>query len=80
MKILVIEDDERDRQLYREGAASESGLVIDIADRRQATVSMRALSEDYDLAIVDRMLPGLDGLSLVESACAAQARPPGFCS
>ncbi len=64
MKILVIEDDAESARYIAKGLR-ESGLVVDIAaDGRQGLI--RVLSEDYDLAIVDRMLPELDGLSLVE--------------
>ena len=64
MKILVIEDDAESARYIAKGLR-ETGLVVDIAsDGRTGLV--RVLSEDYDLAIVDRMLPELDGLSLVE--------------
>ncbi len=64
MKILVIEDDAESARYIAKGLR-ESGLVVEIAsDGREGLI--RVLSEDYDLAIVDRMLPELDGLSLVE--------------
>ncbi len=64
MKILVIEDDEQTARYIAKGLR-ENGLVADIAtDGKDGLVQV--LGEDYDLAIVDRMLPGLDGLSLVE--------------
>jgi two-component system OmpR family response regulator len=64
MKILVIEDDAESARYISKGLR-ETGLVVDIAsDGREGLI--RVLSEDYDLAIVDRMLPELDGLSLVE--------------
>ena len=64
MKILVIEDDAESARYIAKGLR-ETGLVVDIAsDGREGLI--RVLSEDYDLAIVDRMLPELDGLSLVE--------------
>jgi two-component system OmpR family response regulator len=64
MKILVIEDDAESARYISKGLR-ETGLVVDIAsDGREGLI--RVLSENYDLAIVDRMLPELDGLSLVE--------------
>ncbi len=64
MKILVIEDDAESARYIAKGLR-ESGLVVDIASNGRDGL-IRVLSEDYDLAIVDRMLPELDGLSLVE--------------
>ena len=64
MKILLIEDDGESARYIAKGLR-ESGLVVDIAaDGREGLIQV--LSEDYDLAIVDRMLPELDGLSLVK--------------
>ena len=64
MKILVIEDDAESARYIAKGLR-ESGLVVDITSNGRDGL-IRVLSEDYDLAIVDRMLPELDGLSLVE--------------
>ncbi|HEX9770186.1 MAG TPA: response regulator transcription factor [Kiloniellales bacterium] len=64
MKILVIEDDAESARYIAKGLR-ESGLVVEIASNGRDGL-IRVLSEDYDLAIVDRMLPELDGLSLVE--------------
>ena len=74
MKILVIEDDAESARYIAKGLR-ECGLVVDIAsDGREGLI--RVLSEDYDLAIVDRMLPELDGLSLVERLRGAGRTPP----
>ena len=65
MRVLVIEDDPETAKFIAKGLG-ESGYVADIAtDGRKGL--MLALDEDYDAAIIDRMLPGLDGLSLVET-------------
>ncbi len=65
MRLLLIEDD-REAARYLTKGLAESGYVVDhVADGPQGLV--RATSEDYDLLIVDRMLPGLDGLSIVEA-------------
>jgi CheY-like chemotaxis protein len=63
MRILLIEDD-RETAYYISHGLSGGGRQIAIArDGRDAL--HRALSEPWDLLIVDRMLPELDGLSLV---------------
>ena len=65
MKVLVIEDDQETGSYIVKGLA-ESGIVADLArDGRDGLV--KAIGEDYDVAIVDRMLPGVDGLSIVQT-------------
>ena len=65
VKVLVIEDDAETGSYIAKGLA-ESGIVVDLAtDGREGLV--KAIGEDYDVAVVDRMLPGLDGLSVVET-------------
>lgn len=64
MKLLVIEDD-REAAAYMVKGLKESGHVVDhAADGTQGL--FMAGSEKYDVLIVDRMLPGRDGLSLIE--------------
>lgn len=65
MKILVVEDD-RDTGSYLVRGLNEAGHVADIAASGTDGLSL-ATGESYDLLIVDRMLPGLDGLSLVKA-------------
>jgi len=63
MKILLIEDDP-DAVAYIVGGLSEEGHVVDhAADGRDGL--FLAAGEPYDLIIVDRRLPGMDGLSIV---------------
>jgi two-component system, OmpR family, response regulator len=64
MRILVIEDD-LDAQRYLVKGLKEAGHVIDEAGDGETGLTL-ALSRPYDVAIVDRMLPKLDGLKLVE--------------
>lgn len=64
MRLLLIEDD-RVTSDYLVKALGESGHVVDpVHDGSQGLA--RARADDYDLLIVDRMLPSLDGLSLIE--------------
>jgi len=65
MRILLIEDD-REAARYLTKGLGESGHVVDHApDGPQGLVL--ATGEPYDVLIVDRMLPGLDGLSVIEA-------------
>jgi len=63
MKILVIEDD-REAAGYLQKALSETGHTVHIASDGEAGFTM-AESGDYDVMIVDRMLPRRDGLSVI---------------
>ena len=65
MKILIIEDDNLASD-YLAKALREKGHIVDqVADGMQGLV--QASSEPYDVLIVDRMLPTLDGLSMIET-------------
>src|SRR6201991_4302077 len=63
MRILVIEDD-LEAQRYVVQGLKESGHVVDEASDGETGLNL-SLSRAYDVAIVDRMLPRLDGLKLV---------------
>ncbi|WP_027993827.1 winged helix-turn-helix domain-containing protein [Sinorhizobium meliloti] len=74
MRILVIEDDQKTSEYILRGL-SEAGHVCDVVeDGRDAL--FQASREPYDVMIVDRMLPGLDGLSLVKAVRAAKVKTP----
>jgi len=64
MRILVVEDD-LEAQRYLVNGLKEAGHVVDDADDGEIGLSL-SLSRPYDVAIVDRMLPKMDGLKLVE--------------
>ncbi|UKJ74372.1 winged helix-turn-helix domain-containing protein [Azospirillum brasilense] len=64
MKVLVIEDDQQAASYLAKGL-KEAGHVVDAANNGKEGLFL-AGSEHYDVMIVDRMLPGRDGLSLVE--------------
>ena len=64
MHVLIIEDD-KDVAAYITKGLSESGYVVDAAHTGTEGLSM-AQSGQYDILIVDRMLPELDGLSVIE--------------
>lgn len=59
MRVLLIEDDERLARLTARMLEKE-GLTVDVA-RDGATGLEMALSDSYDVAVVDWMLPGADG-------------------
>ena len=65
MKVLVVEDD-AETAAYIVNGLSEHGHVVDYASNGREGLFL-AGSGGYEVAIVDRMLPGLDGLSLVKT-------------
>ena len=64
MKLLLVEDDEHMAEFVRRGL-KEHGHVTDLAANGKDGLFLAA-SEKYDAVIMDRMLPGLDGLSIVK--------------
>ncbi len=74
MRILVIEDD-REAAAYLVKGLTESGHRVDLAgDGRQGLA--RARSDRFDAMVIDRMLPELDGLSIVAALRAAHDATP----
>ncbi|WP_331346871.1 response regulator transcription factor [Cellvibrio sp. UBA7661] len=65
MKILIIEDDPKIRTYVGKGL-KEAGHVVDLAEDGESGLHL-CMNEKYDVLIVDRMLPKLDGLSLIKT-------------
>ena len=74
MHILVIEDDEKAASYMIKGL-TESGYVVDHANNGRDGLFM-ATSGNFDAMIVDRMLPGLDGISVIQALRAAKIATP----
>ncbi|WP_170565524.1 response regulator transcription factor [Ruegeria atlantica] len=74
MKILLVEDDAKSAKYIRKGLI-ENGYTVDwVEDGREALTY--CLYNKADIAIVDRMLPGMDGLSVVKALRAADRELP----
>ena len=65
MKILIVEDEPKTGEYLRQGL-SEAGFVVDLARTGPDGLHL-ALQEQYELLILDVMLPGLDGWQVLES-------------
>ena len=74
MRLLLIEDD-RDVAAYIVKGFAEEGRVVDHIPDGQDGLA-HALGETYDVIIVDRMLPGLDGLAIVKTLRGAGKKAP----
>ena len=64
MRILIVEDDKKIASFVTKGL-TESGFAVDHAGNGEDALHL-ALSARYDAAVLDIMLPKLDGLSVVE--------------
>jgi two-component system OmpR family response regulator len=64
MRILLVEDDDRTAQFVKKGF-SQAGYAVDRAADGMEAFFM-AQNAPYDVAVVDIMLPRLDGLTLIE--------------
>ena len=74
MKVLLIEDDSTVADFIVRGFR-EAGHNIDHADNGKDGLFM-ATTESYDVLIVDRMLPGVDGLSIIRTLRASDDGTP----
>jgi len=74
MKVLVIEDD-REAAAYLVKGLTESGHTVDHAENGDSGLEM-GLAGQYDAMIVDRMLPGRDGLSIIKALRQANIATP----
>jgi two-component system copper resistance phosphate regulon response regulator CusR len=73
MRILVVEDSEALRESLRAGLSQE-GFAVDVAAEGRTGLST-ARCNPYDVLVLDLMLPGLDGLSLLRELRAKADRP-----
>src|SRR6201987_661685 len=65
MKVLLIEDD-RETSAYIARGLREQGHIVDLPATGQDGMFL-ATDGGHDVLIVDRMLPGLDGIGLVQT-------------
>jgi two-component system OmpR family response regulator len=74
MHVLIIEDD-RDAAGYMAKGLKESGHNVDVVHNGKEGLLLAA-GADYDVLVVDRMLPELDGLNLVKTLRATGNQTP----
>ena len=63
MKVLVVEDEIKLAEYLRKGLSAE-GFVVDVANNGVDGLHL-ALEGQYDAIVLDRMLPGIDGLAVL---------------
>jgi two-component system OmpR family response regulator len=74
MNILLIEDDAKTVAFLRAGLEPEGYTVAEACDGRAGLIA--AASGDFDLLIIDRLLPGLDGVAVVRTLRGANIQTP----
>lgn len=74
MRILVVEDEKKIAQALKKGLEMES-YAVDVAYEGQTGLDL-ALTEDYDLILLDIMLPDLDGLAVTRQLRAQSIQSP----
>ncbi len=65
MKILVVEDEPKTGAYLKQGL-TEAGFITDLASDGVDGIHL-ALAEDYDLVVLDIMLPGIDGWQVLQA-------------
>lgn len=76
MRLLVLEDDAK-LGPWMEKGLKEAGHIVDLfTDGKQALVA--AMGQEYDVLVLDRMVPGLDGLSVLKSLREAKVVAPAI--
>ncbi|MDL1894172.1 response regulator transcription factor, partial [Sphingobacteriales bacterium CHB3] len=74
MRILVVEDEKKVAKFIQQGLEEEH-YAVDVAHDGEKGLQM-ALNENYDVMILDVMLPKMSGLELIKAVRAKQKTTP----
>ena len=76
MRILIIEDDAETAAYILRGLEEDGHVLARAAEGREGL--MLAATGDFDVLVIDRMLPGLDGLAIVRTLRASGVQTPAL--
>lgn len=76
MRILLLEDDKDLGPWIAKGLREEGHVVDHFPDGKDALIA--AMGQDYDLFVLDRMVPSLDGLAVLKSLRASKNTTPAI--
>ncbi len=76
MRIMLLEDDHQLGPWVTEGLREEGHVVDHFEDGKDALLA--AMGQEFDLLVLDRMVPGLDGLSVLKSLRASKNTTPAL--
>lgn len=74
MRVLIVEDDVESAAFVAKGLAEHGHVADQVHNGKDGLLA--AMDASYDVIIVDRMLPGLDGIGLVRTLRSAGVRVP----
>ncbi|MFK5987189.1 MAG: response regulator transcription factor [Pseudomonadota bacterium] len=74
MHILLIEDDQSVADYIKKGLTQENHVVEHYSDGKDGLLV--ATTESFDVMIVDRMLPSIDGLTIIRTLRASKVNTP----
>ncbi len=74
MRLLLLEDEQKVAEFVQKGM-EEAGFVVERVERGEDALSL-ALTEDFDVAVLDVMVPGVDGLTVIRKLRESQNRLP----
>lgn len=76
MRILLLEDDSQLGPWIATGLREEGHVVDHFEDGKEALIA--AMGQEFDLLVLDRMVPGLDGLAVLKSLRASRNSTPAL--
>ncbi len=74
MRLLLLEDEQKVAEFVQKGL-EEAGFVVERVERGEDALSL-ALTENFDVAILDVMVPGVDGLTVIRKLRETRNRLP----
>jgi len=74
MRLLIVEDDEKIASFLKKGL-KESGFAVDVVNDGESGLII-CENVEFDVAVIDIMLPGIDGLELIENLRAKKINIP----
>lgn len=74
MHILLVEDDSSTAE-YASNGLTQAGHVVDVLENGKEAL-IQCMQTEYNVLVIDRMMPGMDGLSLVKAIRASGVQTP----
>jgi DNA-binding response OmpR family regulator len=76
MRILIVEDEAKLAEALKKGLESKGFAVDWLADSEKARTRILLYRDEYDLILMDLMLPGVDGATITREAREAGVKTP----
>src|SRR5579864_465061 len=67
MRILIVEDEEKLAKIVKDGLTKQGYAVDHVADGQKAQLRIQVSHNEYDVIVLDLMLPKLSGLEICKS-------------